>query len=138
MISPPAERIIWCYGQWQKLYDEMKETIPNIEFHKGIPDKLSEDSFLDINTRNLLVIDDLMLEASKDARISQLFTRGSHHRNLSVICLLQNFYFPGTQTLRRNSHYLILFNMPVDKTQVRMMSRQMFPDKPSHMIKKFL
>ncbi len=137
MITPPPERIIWCYGQWQELYEEMKESIPNIEFYKGLPPNLSENSFLDINTRNILVIDDLMAEASKDSRVQELFTKGSHHRNFSVICLLENFYFPGTQTLRRNTHYMILFNMPVDKTQVRTISRQMFPEKPTHMLQMY-
>ena len=27
-ISPPPERIIWCYGQWQPMYLEMIKTIP--------------------------------------------------------------------------------------------------------------
>ncbi len=26
-ISPPPERIIWCYGQWQPMYVEMIDTL---------------------------------------------------------------------------------------------------------------
>ena len=134
MIDPPPQRIIFLYKRWQPLYDEMRETNPNIEFIQGLPYNLQEDSFLDPDVRNLMVIDDLMANSGKDGRVQELFTEGSHHRNLSVICLLQNFYFPGTQTMRRNSHYVVLFNMPVDKTQVRSMSQQMFPANPGYML----
>ena len=38
-------------------------------------------------------MDDLMSTAAKDQRINDLFTEGSHHRNLTVIALNQNLYF---------------------------------------------
>ena len=38
-------------------------------------------------------MDDLMSTAAKDPRINDLFTEGSHHRNLTVIALNQNLYF---------------------------------------------
>jgi len=137
MIREPPQRIIYMYKRWQSLYDRMKEeTVPNIEFIQGLPYNLQDDSFLDVNVRNLIILDDLMTDG-KDARVQEMFTVGSHHRNLSVICLLQNFYFPGTQTMRRNSHYVVLFNMPVDKTQVKSISRQMFPDDPNYMLKAY-
>ena len=41
---------------------------------------------------NLIVIDDQMIEAGKDNRIVNLFTKGSHHRNLSVIYIVQNLF----------------------------------------------
>ena len=28
IISPPPQRIIWCYGQWQLMYLEIIKTIP--------------------------------------------------------------------------------------------------------------
>jgi hypothetical protein len=34
-----------------------------------------------------------MSTAAKDPRINDLFTEGSHHRNLTVIALNQNLYF---------------------------------------------
>ena len=81
-IQPPPQRIMWLYGQWQPLYEEMQRTIPGIEFIKGIPWNLDEESFLDPRVRNLIVIDDLMTQATKDSKICDLFTKGSHHRNL--------------------------------------------------------
>jgi len=37
---------------------ELMATVPNIEFVKGIPSEVENDSFFDINKRNLMVIDD--------------------------------------------------------------------------------
>ena len=59
--------------------------MPHIEFVMGIPTALEQDSYFDVNKRNLIVFDDLMITACKDKRIVNLFTRGSHHRNLSAI-----------------------------------------------------
>ena len=47
-----------------------------------------------VNT-NLIVFDDQMIAASKDKLIENLFTRGSHHRNLSVIYIVQNLFHQG-------------------------------------------
>ena len=84
-IYLPPERIVWCYSQWQPAYTEMLVAMPHIEFVKGIPTALEQDSYFDVNKRNLIVFDDQMIDASKDKRIVNLFTRGSHHRNLSEI-----------------------------------------------------
>ena len=76
------------------LYDEIKTRVwPNVEFEQGIPLDLEKDSYLDPTVRNMIVVDDLMTIASKHPRITDLFTEGSHHRNLSVVVLNQNLYF---------------------------------------------
>ena len=40
-------------------------------------------------------IDDLMTEAKCDQRIADLFTKGSHHRNISIVYLTQNVFPQG-------------------------------------------
>ena len=128
-ISPAPQRIIWIYAQWQPLYVEMQRIIKGIEFVKGIPANIEDEQFLNPAIRNLIVIDDLMSEASNDKRICDLFTKGSHHRNLSVICLVQNLYYQGkeSRTMSLNSQYLVLFNNPRDQQQVVVLARQMYP-----------
>ncbi|CAH3155348.1 unnamed protein product, partial [Porites lobata] len=76
--------------------------MPNIEFVKGIPRALEQDSYIDVNKRNLIVFDDQMIDASKDKRIVNLFTRGSHHRNLSVIYIVQNLFHQGKGKIQGN------------------------------------
>ena len=89
----------------------MLVAMPHIEFVKGIPTALEQDSYFDVNKRNLIVFDDQMIDASKDKRIVNLFTRGSHHRNLSVIYIMQNLFHQGkgSRSISLNSHYLVLF-----------------------------
>ena len=80
------------YSQWQPAYTEMLVAMPHIEFVKGIPTALEQDSYFDVNKRNWIVFDDQMIDAIKDKRIVNLFTRGYHHRNLSVIYIVQNLF----------------------------------------------
>ena len=127
-ISPPPERIVWCYSQWQPAYLELMTTISNIEFVKGIPENLEKDSYFDIHKRNLMVIDDQMADAGNDKRIVNLFTRGSHHRNLSVIYTSCRFHQgKGSRSISLNSHYLVLFKNPRDKLQILTLAKQMYP-----------
>ena len=103
--------------------------LPHIEFVKGIPTALEQDSYFDVNKRNLIVFDDQMIDASKDKRIVNLFTRGSHHRNLSVIYIVQNLFHQGkgSRSISLNSHYLVLFKNPRDKLQILTLAKQMYP-----------
>ena len=96
----------------------MLVAMPHIEFVKGIPNTLEQDSYFDVNKRNLIVFDDQMIDASKDKRIVNLFTRGSHHRNLSVIY---------SCSISLNSHYSVLFKNPRDKLQILTLAKQMYP-----------
>ena len=127
-MTPEPDRIIWLYKRWQPLYTEMKSTIhPPIEFVRGIPIDLEKDSFLNPKVHNVIVLDDLMSVAGKDPRVTDLFTEGSHHRNLSVIAINQNLYNSKDPTQRRNCHYIALFNNPVDQQPVLTLARQMYP-----------
>lgn len=79
----------------------------------------------------------MLLSASKDSRINELFTEGSHHRNLSVIAINQNLFYNKDPTQRRNCHYLVLFKNPIDKQQVITLARQIYPDNSQHLTKHF-
>lgn len=111
LITPWPERIIWIYRRWQPLYDEIKRSIyPKVEFDQGIPMDIDKDSYLSPSNRNLIILDDVMASTSNDSRITELFTEGSHHRNLSVLSINQNLYFSKDPTQRRNCQYMVLFN----------------------------
>ena len=114
-------------------------SVPGIEFVKGIPHDLDEDWYFDPKINNLMVIDDQMTETSNDKRILNLFTKGSHHRNLSVIFLLQNVYFQGKimRTLSLNAAYLVLFKNPRDKLQMMTLGKQMYLGKTEQFVQKY-
>ena len=131
-IEPWPERIVWLYKHWQPAYDIIKADV-NVEFIQGLP--LSLD--FDPKIRNLCVIDDLMSEIAKDSRITQLFTEGSHHCNLSVLILNQNMYHNKDPTQRRNCQYLALWNCPSDKSQIMTLAQRMFPGQNHLFMNKF-
>ena len=87
-ISLPPQPIIWCYSQWQQSYFDMMKTITGTEFIQDIPKHIDEPGYLDVSQRNLIVLADLMAQSGKDKRIADLFTKETHHRNLSVIYIV--------------------------------------------------
>lgn len=131
VIIPFPEQVLYCYGQYQSSYDEMKQSVNNIDFHLGIPSDL-EDDFLMRSGRKLIILDDVMQQAGVDPKITKLFIQGSHHCNLSVICLLQNIFYQGPQmrTISLNTHYIVLFKNARDRQQVQTLARQIYPHQP--------
>ena len=73
----------------------MLVAMPHFEFIKGIPTALEQASYFDVNKRNLIVFEDQIIDATKDKRIMNLFTRGSRHRNTIVIYMVQNLFHQG-------------------------------------------
>ena len=138
-ISPTPQRIIWCYGQWQPSYFDMMRTMPGIEFNQGIPEDIDNADYLDVSQRNLIVLDDLMAQSGKDKRISDLFTKGSHHRNLSIIYIVQNIFHQGKEmrNISLNAHYIVLFKSPRDKQQISMLARQVNPGRVQEFMRSF-
>ena len=84
----------------------------------------------------LIVFDDQMIDAGKDQRIVNLFTRGSHHRNLSVIYIVQNVFHQGkgSRSFSLKSHCLVLCKNPRDKLQVL---KQMYPGRTDFFLKQY-
>jgi len=81
---------------------DMLVTILNIEFVKGIPPALEQDSYFSLNKRNSIGFDDQMIDAGKDHRIGNLLKRGSHYRNMSVIYIAQNLFHQGKGALSQH------------------------------------
>ena len=69
------------------------------------------------------------MENGSGKRIVNLFTKGSHHRNLSVSYIVQNLFHQGKGNLSisLNSHYLVLFKNPRDRLQILTLAKQMYP-----------
>ncbi len=129
MIEPTPKKILWFYQRWQPLYTSIKALISNVEFIQGLPLNIKRDDHFDKRFPTLMIFDDLMRDATQNSDICDLFTEGSHHRNLSVICILQNMFCKGKEnrTMSLNSHYMILFKNPRDQQQVTVLARQMYP-----------
>ncbi|XP_049341305.1 uncharacterized protein LOC125805028 isoform X2 [Astyanax mexicanus] len=137
-MSKIPDRIVWCYTCWQPLYDELMDKL-NIYFVQGIPESLCDDELFPPHKTNLLVIDDLMESASKSEEVEKAFTKYTHHRNLSVIYLVQNLFFQGrsSRTINLNTNYMVLFKNPRDKLQINVLARQMYPRNSKYFLECF-
>ena len=94
--------------------------IPNMRMEEGLPQSFDNDG-----KRGLVVLDDLMAET--DERVTNLFTKKSHHSNTSVIYLVQNLFSKNkeSRTISLNSQYMIVFKNPRDVTQMTTLAKQM-------------
>jgi len=121
LLDPPPVKIWWCYMEEQPSYADLAD---KVTFCKGTPDL---NLIRQEKEPQLLILDDLMHELKNNDSLTQLFTRGCHHWNVSVIHIVQNIFFEGLRTSRINAQYLVLFKNPSDQLQVRNLGRQLFP-----------
>lgn len=134
MISPFPERLIIFYNEWQPLYETLSE---NIEFYRDINDAFYES--LSASQRNLVILDDQMMKVGGSKILQKLFTEGSHHRNLTVVYIVQNLFSKekSHRTVSLNTQYIVLFKNPRDKSQITTISRQMFPNRTRFLTESF-
>jgi hypothetical protein len=127
MISPVPTKVIWCFGQYQEQFAELPDFVELSDGLGGIEN---------VCEKSLIIIDDLMQEAGNAQDVSNLFTKGSHHRDLSVILIVQNLFHQGKimRTISLNSHYMVLFKNPRDGGQVRYLGSQLFPGQVKYFV----
>lgn len=128
-IDTVIHKIHWCYSEANAKPSldctSMRDKV-SIEYHIGVP-----ESFNNMNNEPILIIlDDLMNESGSDVKVSEVFTRGSHHRNISVILITQNIFHKGAHArdISLNAKYIVLFKNPRDQAQFRYLARQIYPD----------
>ena len=134
LVSPKPEKIIFCFSEWQPSYEELNK-VPGLEFCEGLPDifELKRTQ----KQPKLVILDDLMHECSKNQDSTVLFTRGSHHWNVSVVNILQNLFYSGLRTFRINSHYLVLLKCPSDQLQISTLARQLYPRQQKYFLESY-
>jgi hypothetical protein len=66
------------------------------------------------------------MDAAYSGKVSQLFTKGSHHRNICLVLITQNMFrqVPSSRVISLNSIYRVVFKNPRDKTQIVNLARQ--------------
>lgn len=126
-------RVLWCYGQWQNIYETEIASNVDVVYISGFP---TDD---DIKEKDIIILDDLMNELANDNRLSNLFTRGSHHLNLSIFFLTQNLFNQGKfmRNIGLNCHYIILMKSPRGKAQLTYLGREIFPGKSQYIMESY-
>ena len=116
------ERVMYCYTEEQpEFFAGLRASVPCIEFNKGLPDEFADGS----DRPAIVVLDDLMQEVAKSKNTSAAFTRTSHHRNVSLIILVQSFFHNNMRTITTNCTYLIMTKNPRDSSFLACLGRQM-------------
>jgi DNA polymerase III delta prime subunit len=127
-IDTVIGKVHWCYAE-----ANAKPTFScaavnqfDIIYHTGVPESFDNEN----NEPILIILDDLMSETGSDAQVSELFTRGSHHRNISIILITQNIFHKGAHTrdISLNAKYIVLFKNPRDQAQFQHLARQIYPN----------
>ena len=126
----PTKKVMYCYGIYQPLFDEIKRVIPAIVFHEGLPDK-EEMMELSRDGHALLILDDLMQEVSNSKDMLDLFCQYSHHMGINVMYLTQNLFQQGrfSRTIALNTHVLVLLKSMRNASQIGCFARQLYPNR---------
>lgn len=129
LIEQKIEKIIWCFAEKNSISDINNKIV---QYHMGIPENLENSS----NKPMLIILDDMMRDVYNE-QISELFTKGSHHRNISVILVTQNIFHKGNHSrdISLNAKYLVIFKNPRDQLQFQYLSRQIFPDNSKEVLR---
>ena len=129
--NPPPSQIIYCYDNWQPIFDNFARFVT---FHKGVIDV---DDIPDDKKPRWLILDDLMDEVMRKPDANDLFTKRSHHRNLSVIFLVQNLFHKNIRTISINCHYTFLAKNPRDASSVTNLAKQAFSGRSQYVLEAY-
>lgn len=123
-------KVLWCHGQEQACHKVPISKDVEVTYYKGFPSQ----TLIERKQFHMIIIDDLMNESKRDNTSINLFTKGSHHMNVSVLFISQNIFDKAMRLLTLNSHYIIYFKNPRDCTQIRVLSYQINPSNPKFLI----
>ena len=73
-----------------------------------------------------MILDDLVNDVYSK-QVCELFTRGSHHRNSSVILITLCMFHQGSY-FSLNAHYLVALKNVRDKKQFMYLAKQVYPE----------
>ena len=127
-----VNRVIWCYGIYQHdLNQELQQR--GYLLHNNAIDSN------DIQANDIVVLDDLFHESRNSSDVTAMFTKAAHHKPCFIIFIMQNLFPSGKEARTRslNTHYLVLFKNPRDKSQIEFLARQVVPRNPKALIQVF-
>lgn len=123
-------KVLWCNGIAKAIPKDIYKT-NQIEILENVP-----ETFENIEDGTLIILDDLMTEAY-NKNICELFTKGSHHNNLSVVLVTQNVFHQAKycRDISLNCKYLVVFKNPRDKSQILSLARQIHPENSTDLMR---
>ena len=128
LFDDASTLIHYCYGAWQDRFQAMKDR--EVQFHERIPNHQELVQRFP-HGGGILIMDDLMDEGSNDKRVLDLFTKHSHHQNVTVLYLCQDMLPVGkyAKSISRNAHYIVAFKTPGINWECATCSFNRFPPR---------
>lgn len=122
MINTKFDRVTYHYGVLTPTVLKLQQL--GIETYPHLPDP--NDYFKSENKSTLLCMDDFLSEASEQF-LQDLFTRGTHHHNISTVFVTQHLYAKSLKVPRLNCSYFCFLRNPANEREIRTFAHQTFP-----------
>ena len=120
------ENIVWCHSE-----NNAPHLLTNVLFVKVVPGIENSEK-----VPKLLVLDDLM-DSAYSTKVSELFTKGSHHRTISLVPITQKLFHQSlsSRVFSLNSKYIVVLE---PQRQDLHLARQGYPESISSFHKTYL
>lgn len=131
LVDTDLVEIVYCAPE--ESYPDLSECKVPVRFLDYLPES---SMFADKKPR-LVVIDDMQREQNEN--VVDIFTKLSHHLNMSVIFIVQNIFHKakGMRDISLNAHYIVAYKSPRDRNQFATLSRQICPGNTKYVIEAF-
>jgi len=109
--------MVWCYSE--KTAAPKRRMVPsNTTYYEGVQENFGGGDGR-VDRPRLVILDDLLNDVYSK-QVCDLFTRGSHHRNISVILITQNLFHQcrNCRDISLNAHYVVALRNVGDKKQL--------------------
>ena len=70
------------------------------------------------------------MDFAYSTKVSLLFAKGMHHRNISLLLITQSVFHqgPSSRDISLNIKYIVMFQNPRYKTQILHLARKVYPE----------
>lgn len=76
MFTLPCSKVLYCYGEYLDSFESMKQTVPNLILHAGLPSSELIEELSESREHYIIVLDDLQESLNRSKEAAMLFTRG--------------------------------------------------------------
>jgi hypothetical protein len=129
MMDPVPEAVYWFYSMPSSV-ENVPELLPHVKLRNGAPTEDMIKGMIKNGRPKLMVMDDMqqLMNNKKQAEfISDIFTKISHHGNMTVIFIVQNMYLKNLIRVREQCGEIVIMGNGVSAAANCMnLGRQLF------------
>jgi hypothetical protein len=115
---------VWCNSEISAIPYGQLAGAKHVRFHVGVPADFNNNG-----EKPCLIILDYLLNTAYSKVVCDLFTKGSHHRNISLILITQNLFHQGKfcRDISLNAKYIVVLKHVRDREQLTHLARKVLP-----------